>query len=319
MAHEIFNNQIAWANETPWHGLGTQMDENATGEEFLKAAGLDWTLEAAPLMADFEGDLIEVPNRSAFIRSSDRKVMTVASDNWRPLQNRDAIDFMQRYVTAGGAKMETVGALRDGQVVWGLARLGHSFETRAGDRSEGYLLITSPHVVGKAITVSTTSIRVVCANTMAMAEGNRDLHYRQNHLSDFDVEAAKFTIESAHEQLAAAERRSKILDQLKLTTDDAVKKVLVPAFYPELLEEPELLAGVMETDKTPRIIQGLLHSIEHGVGAIPDTGWGVLAGVTHFLDHVRGKSKATRWASAIQGENANSKIKVEKLLMELAA
>lgn len=319
MAHEIENGQIAWANETPWHGLGTQMPEDANGDDFLKAAGLDWTLESAPLMADFEGDLIEVPNRQAFIRSSDKKVMTIASDNWKPLQNRDAIDFMQRYVTAGGAKMEVVGALRDGQTIWGLAKLGHAFETRPGDRSEGYLLITSPHVVGKAITVATTSIRVVCANTMAMAEGNRELHYRQSHLKEFDVDAARATVDAAHEQLAAAERRSKTLDALKLSMEDAVKKVLVPVFEPEIAKDDELLNAILDPANTPRSVQGLMEAIERGPGAINDTGWGVLAGVTYFLDHVKGRSKETRWGSAIQGANANLKIEVEQKLMELAA
>ena len=318
MSHEIFDNQIAWANEVPWHGLGTQMSPDATGEEFLKAAKLDWEVRAHPLYAEIEGERIAIPNKSAFIRSSDNKVMTVASNDWKPLQNRDAIEFMQRYVTAGGAQIEVVGALRDGAVVWGLARLGHAFEVRPGDRSEGYLLINVPHVVGKAISVSTTAIRVVCANTMAMAERAKELHYKQNHLKEFDVEAAKATIEAAHESLAAAERRSKTLDSLKLTMEDAVKKVLVPIFEPKLLEEPYVMNDIMSPDVMPRSISDILASIEHGPGAIPDTGWGVLAGVTHYLDHVKGNKQETRWGSAIQGASAAKKLKVEQALFEMA-
>ena len=317
MSHEIFNNQIAWANETPWHGLGVKMDENQSGAEFLKAAGLDWEVNPSPLFAEVEGERIEVPNKSAFIRSTDKKVMTVASNNWRPLQNADAIDFMQRYVTAGGAKMEVVGALGDGSVVWGLARLGHAFETRPGDRSEGYLLIKSPHVVGKAISVATTSIRVVCANTMKLSDKEKEIHYTQNHLSDFNVEAAKATIEAAHEQLAEAERRSKVLDSLKLNIEDAVIKALVPVFEPQWLEDEDMLNNIMDPDVTPKSIDMIINSIQNGPGAIDDTGWGVLAGVTHYLDHVRGNSKDSRWNNSINGRSAKQKIQVENLLMEL--
>lgn len=318
MAHEIVNEQIAWANQVPWHGLGTQMDPNASGEEFLKAAGLDWEVRPSPLFAEVEGERIPIPNKSAFIRSSDNKVMTVASNDWKPLQNRDALDFMQRYVTAGGAQMEVVGALRDGEVVWGLARLGHSFEVRPGDRSEGYLLINVPHKVGTAISVSTTAIRVVCANTMAMAERAKELHYKQNHLKEFDVEAARATVEAAHESLASAERRSKTLDMLKLTMQDAVQKVLLPVFEPGLMEEEDMVKNIMEPDIMPRSIAGILASIEHGPGAIPDTGWGILSGVTHYLDHQKGNKQEARWGSAITGPSAKQKLLVEKMLFEMA-
>lgn len=318
MAHEIVNEQIAWANETPWHGLGTKMDPAATGEEFLKAAKLDWEVVPVPLFAELEGERVRIPNKSAFLRSSDRKVMTIASNDWKPLQNRDAIDFMQRYVTAGGASMEVVGALRDGAVVWGLARLGHSFEVRPGDRSEGYLLINVPHHVGKAISVSTTAIRVVCANTMAMAERAKELHYKQNHLKEFDVDAARATVAAAHESLAAAERRSRTLDGLKISMEDAVRKVLVPVFEPTLVEEDYMLKEIMAPDVMPKSIAGILASIENGPGAIPDTGWGILSGVTHYLDHVKGTKKEARWGSAIVGPSAKQKLMVEEMLLELA-
>lgn len=319
MAHEIVNEQIAWANQVPWHGLGTRMDDTASGEEFLKAAGLDWEIHARPLFAEVEGERIAIPNKSAFIRSSDNKVMTVASNEWRPLQNRDAIDFMQRYVSAGGARMEVVGALRDGAVVWGLARLGHSFETRPGDRSEGYLLINVPHTLGKAISVSTTAVRVVCANTMAMAERSKELHYKQNHLSDFDFEAARATVEAAHESLAAGERRSKTLDALRLSMEDAVKKVLVPVFEPKVAEDDIMMRDIMAPDVLPKSITAILESVQNGPGAIPDTGWGVLAGVTHYLDHVKGSNQGVRWANALQGSGAALKLATEERLLELAA
>lgn len=318
MAHEIVNEQIAWANTPPWHGLGTQMNEDQSGAEFLKAAKLDWTVDRHELFAEIGGEKVRIPNKSAFIRSTDKRVMTVASDGWTPLQNSDAIDFMQRYVTAGGAKMETVGALRDGQVVWGLARLGHSFETRPGDKSVGYLLVTSPHIVGKAISVSTTSVRVVCANTMALAQDFQELHYRQNHMKEFDIDAAKATVEAAHEQLAKAERRSKILDNLKINIEDAVKKVLVPVFEPKLSMD-DLPGDIMNHDVMPKRIARIIESIERGPGSIPDTGWGILAGVTHYLDHVRGNSQETRWNYAVGGVFSAQKLKAEELLLQLAS
>ena len=45
MAHMIENNMIAYRGEKPWHGLGFQVDENTTGIEMLKIAGLDWKVQ----------------------------------------------------------------------------------------------------------------------------------------------------------------------------------------------------------------------------------------------------------------------------------
>lgn len=316
MAHEI--ESIAYANQVPWHGLGARIDDSATPEEFLKAAGLDWRVNLHPLVAQVGDELVKVPGRFALIRDTDKKVMTVTGAAWKPLQNADTLDFMSRYVAAGGAKMETAGSLRDGKIVWGLAKLSHSFEVRPGDRVEGYLLITSPHVVGQAITVRTTTVRVVCANTMAMAERGGTVNYRQNHLTEFDVEAAREAVEAAHEDLAACERRARTLDRLKLSMEDAVTKVLLPTFMPEVLTDSDLIKDIMKADVMPKKIAEILHSIENAPGAIADNGWGVLNGITHWVDHVQGNTTETRMMRSWMGDYGRAKLDAEQRLLELA-
>ena len=320
MAHEIMNEQIAYANEVPWHGIGAQLSDSATPAEFLKAAKLDWTVDLKPLKADMgDGEMIDIKGRFALIRSSDKKVMTVTGSNWQPLQNADTLDFMTRYCAAGGAKMETAGALRDGQIVWGLARLSHSFEVRPGDKVDGFLLITSPHVVGQAIRVRTTTVRVVCANTMALADNGSELHYRQSHLTAFDVEAAREAVGNAHEQLAECERRAKVLDGLKLNMEDAVRKVLVPVFAPDIETDSELIKDIMKADVMPKKIAEIMDSIENGPGAIADNGWGVLNGITHWCDHVQGHGAESRMYRSWIGDYGRNKLKAEELLLQLAS
>jgi len=223
---------------------------------------------------------------------------------------------MDKYVRAGGATLETAGSLRDGKIVWGLARLNHSFNVTPGDRVEGYLLITSPHEVGKAITVRTTTVRVVCANTMAMAVSQGTVNYNQNHLSDFDVDRAREAVESAHEALQLAENRAKTLSNLKLSMEDAVKLVLVPNFAPEMAEMAT--EDMMDATKQPKRLQGIINSILTAPGAVQDNGWGVLNGVTHYADHVLGRENATRMFRSWIGDMGYAKLAVEKTLLELA-
>ena len=310
MSHEIENNQIAYAGEVPWHGIGAEMKEGQSAEEWLKAANLDWNVTMTPTYIKVGDELAQVPNSFALVRDTDHKILTVASERWTPMQNSEVLDFMQRYVTAGGASLETVGALRDGKIVWGLAKLEHQFQVRKGDKVNGYLLLTSPHQVGKAITVSTTTVRVVCANTMAAAGREQTINYRQSHLTAFDVDAARAAVAEAHEHLSAAEKRWKQLDKLKISMEDAVQKVLLPVYAP----------GAAQAEDSSAVM-GILRSIVEAPGAIQDedkqTGYGILNGVTHWSDHVRGKAGAGRLKSIFSGDSHKQKMKVENLLMEL--
>lgn len=320
MAHEV--ETMAYANQVPWHGLGANVSPDSTVEEMLETAGLNWQLERKPLFADMgdEEDPIEVKGKAAWVRNTDRKVMAIAGKEWRPLQPAETLGFMRNYVMAGAAKLETAGSLRGGKIVWSLARLNHDFEVRPGDRVNGYVLITSPNEVGRAITVRTTTVRVVCANTMAMAERGA-AQYTQNHLAEFNVEAAKEAIGKAHEQLFQAERNARILDKLKLSASDAVTKVLVPVFFPEIAEDEELLNAIHLTENQPKKLQQILSSVESAPGnkEISGTGWAVMNGVTHWADHVYGHNAATRMMRSWNGDNAKHKIEVEERLLQLAA
>ncbi len=311
---------MAWAGEVPWHGLGNRVDANTSPEDMEKAAGLDWKVHLSPLYAEApNGDVIEVPDRFALIRDKDNKVLTVAGSRWKPLQNADMLGFMRDYVAAGGATLETAGSLHGGKIVWGLANLNHSFEVTKGDKVNGYLLFTSPHEVGKSILLSTTSVRVVCQNTMTIAMRQGTVEYRQSHIHDFDVDAAKAAIENAHECLDRAAKQAKTLSKLKLGIEDAVKKVLVPVMFPEIAEDDEMLTHIMNQETQPKNLQQIIHTINTGPGATPENGWGVLNGITHWCDHVAGRSSSTRLFRSWVGDLRQLKLDVNDKLLELAA
>jgi phage/plasmid-like protein (TIGR03299 family) len=317
MSHEV--ETMAYANQVPWHGLGARVDQDVTVPAMLKAAGLDWPVELLPLKATrTDGVDITVKDRFALVRETDNRVLTITGKSWHPLQNADCLGFMKDYVEAGGATLETAGSLRDGKIIWGLAKLKHSFEARKGDKVEGYLLITSPHEVGKAITIRTTTVRVVCANTMAMANSASTVDYSQNHLSDFNVKAAKEAIGNAHEQLGEAENRAKTLAKFKINLEDAVRKVIVPAVMPEVAKS-DLYDQILLPENQPKTLQQIIDSLNNAPGADPKTGWGVLNGVTHWADHVAGRDQAARLHRAWVGDTARAKQRTEAALMELAA
>lgn len=316
MSHEI--ETIAYANEVPWHGLGVPVSDDISVDELLVKAGLDWTVSTHPLEAIYNGTPIRIGDRVALVRDKDQQVLTIASPQWRPVQNRDVLGFFRKYVAAGGAKLETAGSLRKGRVVWGLANIGRSFEVGRGDKVQGYLLLSSPHECGRAITARLTTIRVVCANTLAAATEKDAATYSQNHLRDFDVQAAQAAVEQACDHLGEVERRAKVIAGLKISVEDVVQKVYAPVLYSGDDEALEKCRAAKVEDRPARI-RKLIDSLLHAPGAEPGTGWGALNGFTHWADHASGSTAELRLSKAWFGSLEPAKRKVEKTLLELAS
>lgn len=316
MAHHV--ETMAYANQLPWHGLGTRVDDTIDCDEMLIKAGLDWDVVKRPLtFPNPDGTFSEIKGQNALVRDTDGQFMTICSNKWKPVQNRELMEGIRSFVEGGGAKLETAGSLRDGKTIWVLAKIAYDFEVTAGDKVHGYLLITGHHQVGKATTVRSTYVRVVCANTMAYANYKgmgKDL-YRQNHCSEFDAVNAKEMVLENIEFLRAVEARSKKIQLLKIGMEDALKKVILPVFKPEL--EINNILDINDDKVLGRQVREIRNSIMNSPGATPGNGWGILNGVTHWTDHVAGRSPKTRLESAWYGPNSDKKLKIEEKLLQL--
>ena len=147
--------QMAYAGDTPWHGLGTKVAADLSPQQIMQQAGLDWTVEKET-MTTASG--VEIEGKKALVRSADNKVLDVVGDNWNPVQNSEAFEFFSEYCLAGDMEMHTAGSLKGGQMVWALAKIKESFDILGGDQVDSYLLFSNPHKYGKAIDVRFTPI-----------------------------------------------------------------------------------------------------------------------------------------------------------------
>jgi phage/plasmid-like protein (TIGR03299 family) len=325
MAHQV--ETMAFANQVPWHGLGNRVNPDASVEEMLKEAGLDWDVNRMPLFAKGgKGRLIAVPGRSALVRSTDDKIMTIIGPNWKPLQNRDMMDFFRLYTEAGKIKLETAGALKGGRVIFGLANLGDSFTVGKNDKVQGYLLIISPHEVGMTIRIKLTTVRVVCANTLAAAISDDKFQYSQSHLRDFDVESARAAVEAAHDQLAIFGKEARALAKRKMTDEDTV--VFLSRFFQPLTKEGEEASAkldrkridfIMDPANQNQKLTAVLASVRDAPGATPGNAWGVLNGVLHWADHSAGRSVDARMTRAWLGDRGRIKTDINSALLAMAA
>ena len=144
------------------------------------------------------------------------------------------------------------GALREGGLVFALARINKEFEVGKGDRIKSYLMFSSPHRVGEAIRVKTLTLRLVCMNGLFTT--NHAVEYSQSHIGMFDFAKARERVNFAHDELAEAEKRYKRIRALKMNIDDAMNKVLAPILAPDLV-------GKVEIDNLPpKLAQALAAS-----------------------------------------------------------
>jgi phage/plasmid-like protein (TIGR03299 family) len=320
---------MAWTGAVPWHGLGKEGDPDAPPEKWLEDAGLDWTVSKRRIVCDGIvapndenrpfSKVLGVPGKKALVRDSDNKVFDIVGDNWEPVQNRRAFEFFTAFTEAGGAKMETAGSLRGGRMVWGLANLGNDYHSEDGEHIRGYLLLASPHEAGKALMAKVTAVRVVCANTLAMANAEFSKYERRfSHIRAFNPADAVEALGVARNVVADYARAAEKLRSFKMSEKEVIA-FLAPLYTPSL-ERREEIEKIGEYAFGPSL-KSVMDSYYRAPGATPGSAWGVLNAITHHADHKAGSDtdRDARLTSAWFGSEAKRKQSAFDLLVELAS
>lgn len=329
---------MAYTNEVPWHGLGENVGDLKDVKAWMKRGKIDWRVARQPMfwastefakkVEDTKAGIKTVITQerrvsefAALVRDRDGAVLDVVGSRYAPRQNEEVFEFFNEFVKAGSATMETVGSLRGGRVVWGLANLKASFKLSSSDIVKGYLLVAMFHQQGKANIYKFTPVRVVCANTMAMAlkEGGGFKDYHSTEFTPQTTEKAKQMLGIAREQLDEFHTLSQQLLKLNLTQKDVIR-LLAPIYQEELADPVEgpPKAEVKWNAKLARVMDIL----ERAPGQTPfskgkTNGWNVLNAVTYYSDHIASRSADKRLTNAWMGKTGAQKEAVLAQLQEM--
>ena len=316
---------MAYAGAVPWHGLGEKVLDTLSPEEMAKAAGLDWEVKALPIKAkNLETGKFSIPVEgfNVITRMSDHKIFGPCGPKWRPVQNIDSLDFFKKFTEAGHMKMETAGALDGGKQVWGLANIHKTIELPGGDKIDGYLLLSNPHIWGKSMTIMFTPIRVVCQNTLMMAMNADGQRFRHPHSIDWSDEQAQKAEEALGLGALLTEQFEEFAQGLAATTvdDNVIELFVAKAMSPHAVTE---VKGKFEVNRGDmgRPAQRVLELVKTSPGAqlksAEGTLWGALNAVTYYYDHEYGKSVDSRMTSAWFGANRIKKQKAFEVANEI--
>ncbi len=316
---------MAYAGQVPWHGLGVKVSNDLSVDEMLEAAGLNWKVKKVPMFyeareigtTNFAGFRMNRNKRyetgkQALIRVTDNVMLSTVSDSWEPCQNHDAFTIFEEFVDRNELEMHTAGSLKNGQIVWGLAKMNSQFVLFENDVVEQYLLLVNPHEFGRAIHIRNTPIRVVCNNTLSMSlSGEANVSSNQSHRNVFDPDAMKEAIGIATLQL------DKYADMARFLGSRSFTDLTVQNYFDEVFPNMSVKRK-KEHSRNSMMAMELLETqpgAEFGAG----TWWNAFNTVTYMTDHLNGKDASKRMHSAWFGANADRKIKALDSAIDYAA
>jgi phage/plasmid-like protein (TIGR03299 family) len=311
---------MAYAGQVPWHGLGNNIDADTPIDQWRVAAGLDWEAHMSLVHFNVGDELFYMQDKNVVYRSDNLMPLGVVGGDYKPVQPAEVLEFFRDLTELGQFRMETAGVLFNGERIWALAHHTGDAALPGGDVLKPYLLLATG-MDGKFSTkASFTTVRVVCNNTLQMALRKNEDVVRVTHRDQFDEQKVKAELGlvdskfdqfiTAAESLAAKKVTSRA-DQL-----DFLANVVNPGFVNmermeqvEYIEESQLMAGLK--DAYDNFAGQQLESAK-------DTAWGLVNGVTAYLDHMRNtQTDDARLAGAWFGAGKAMKQRAMELALDL--
>lgn len=280
MAHDLYKNSMVFAGQVPWHGLGTQLPENATWEVISQLGGF-YTVGEEKVLT---GSGREIPGKKALVRTDTGAPLSVVSDSYKVIQFSQVAETIVEAAQGVNAIFHTAGLLgSEGVRGWLLAELPRVLRVK-GDESEikPYILGTAAHDGKHGVQLKNVATRVVCANTLGSALGESSkfdavIHHTYN--AEARLAEAKIAFTNLIAGMDEFEAYANQLASIKFTDSDMRKVTDIMLPLPVEAEPSTQLENKRET---------LLSLFETGTGigaGIRGTAWAGFQALTEFADH----------------------------------
>jgi len=213
--------------EKPWHGMGRSVEAAPTSEDAIRLAGLDWDVVSQPI---YLADGTKVEGNVANVRSSDNKPLGIVGERYQIVQNTEAFSFTDALL-GEGVKYETAGSLKEGKIIWLLAKLPNKYEI-LGDKVDPYVVFTNTHDGSGAVRVALTPVRVVCNNTLNLALRTAKRTWSARHTGSIQnkLDEAMLTLKLADNYMNA--QRETFEELYKVKMDDVSLKRTINNLIP---------------------------------------------------------------------------------------
>lgn len=331
---------IVYGGPTPWHGFGASLEPNESVESAIERAGLNFEVAVGPISYGFEpkreeesfgeyaariksggaGNPTQVNDyRQALYRTDDGHLLDVVGGGYVPIQNRDILQMFSEFVKQDGMRMDTLGNFQHGRKNWALVDMGEGFSLGGNDTVLGKVLFYFPHVYGQGAVYKTTSIRVVCSNTLQASLRQKSEHsFKIWHNRAFDEvqqQEAKARLTDIRKEFLQLKADAETLAAVKLSLSEA--KALTAFVLGDVTSKFE--DQVKPVHKVFDLYTGAGRG--SSLPAADGTAWGLLNAVTEYCDWSYGNAKTSqsyRLERSWFGQGNMDKNKARKHLMTFA-
>ena len=286
MAHNLYQDSMVYAGETPWHGLGVALPRNATWSEVQGIVPFYQAVERPLFVA---GIAEQVPDRKALVASTDGRYLSVVGKDYGVVQFADLAEAVMT-AAQGEAVFHTAGLLGENGIRgWLMGELPNPIQV-PGDPSpvRKYFLATTSHDGTSAAVLANIATRVVCQNTLGAALGERSgARWTIRHTSGAQSRVKEAGIAFARMR-EGMERFGELANVMARTAfgDDRLAKML-DGILPVPVKTEEVTDRQIENVQVKReTIKALASGQGRGiVTTIQGTAWGAFQAVTEYADH----------------------------------
>jgi phage/plasmid-like protein (TIGR03299 family) len=274
----------------PWHGESSPMRPNMTFEEKIDAAGFNYQVERSPIFYLAGDEPKQAEDRFAYFRQYDvpdhprqGEFEAVMSGQFKPCQPAEMMRFYERLERETGCPLHVAGTLHGG-TFFATAKIDRTASDAAwevaGEKHRRYWLIASRNDGTMSNTWAATDVQTVCENTMRMALSRGDV-VKVNHRSKVDWGQVRAQLDAVRGDFPAFDGFMELLKDVSINPEYAAD------FIPELVAPKWDRTDPEQVKKMPRTVTKLSESVLYAPGQKERgaTAYGLLSGVTHYVDH----------------------------------
>lgn len=309
-------------NDVPWHGQGARImrDEYVSAHEFMCRAGANWTISKRPVWYRPAPDVPAREDKRHFVlqRDDNHEALSIVGTQYKPVQNTEIFQFFHEFCEKGDMTLETGGILDGGKIAWALATLKEGFTLANNDAVTGHLLLSDSRD-GGALRARFTPVRVVCANTLALALGGASAkpEFRLNHRSKFNEQAIKTALGLSHNYM------EKFQEQATFLATRSMSSIAFREFLEKLFPPKEVVDSRGNAhNEYPRAFQYATDALDRQKGANLNRGtwWQGFNAITYMLDHNQNRisDKTSRLTNTWFGAGATLREKALETALAMA-
>ena len=292
-------NSFGYVGEPAWHGIGREIDPDASVETWIEQAGFDWTVKSSPVFYRAGKSAHKADNFKVFYRSDKPDVVLGSgTDQFKPSQPKQFLQFLHHFGDETGARLETAGVLGEGEKFFVLLKTENSeTEVVPGDgRTADYILGASANDGSMASVFGPSRTRVVCQNTMQIALREKLDKLRINHRSTIDWADVRAWLKAESEDFGLYKELMAALHKVPVDAEQSAnfaRKLIAPKW------------DATETPTVPRSLRKYLDTLVKAPGQreAGRTAYGLVQATTRYVDHEKqARGQESRLNSAWFGQ-----------------